>query len=425
MESIVKETKGLKRKLELKITEKEVDRCFLRNYQKIKQKVTLPGFRKGKAPLSAIKQNYKDKVLKEVLEDLFHSHYPSALKNTKTQVAGPPHLLNFNLQEGKEASLLLEVEIHPTVKVENYLNLELEKEKISVNETQVKESLERLRDSYSQFEENLNYKGPLKKGDFCTLNLSAFNSENIKVLNQENFLIEIGQNKLGEKFDEKLLGLTNEEEREFSFQFPDYMLPSSQNQNTTLKVKVKLIAFKNKKIPELNDEFAKKFKVSHVEELKEKIKQDLQKNLEQKEQENLENRLLKTLAKKNPLELPQTLIEDQKQRLKENTKKHLQIYKFSPKDQEIYLQKHEEEFQKEAVFSLHISYLVEQLIKDLKIQTNSEDIEKSLKESFPNKNPEDMKKELEKKNHWNQFLSHLTRKKLISYLLDQAKIIEK
>ena len=421
MESSIKTAKGLKRKLELKIKAKEAEGFFLKRYQKIQKTAKISGFREGKAPLNTIKQIYKDKILKDVLDDLFRFHYPSALENTKLNPAGPPSLLDCNLQEGKDASILLELEVHPTVKVENYLDLELEKKTVSVTEEQMSQSLEKLRDSSPIFEDAVFYTGPLKKGDFCALSLSAFDSQNKKILNYEELVLEIGADTMGKGFDKNLLGLNKDQEREFDFHFPKQLF-NSQIQNPNLRVKVKLIAFKNKKTSELNDEFAQKFKAANMKELKAKIKQDLKQNLEQKAQENLENHLLEQLAEKNPLELPEVLIEDQKQRLKENTKKHLQMYQVSPEDQELYLQKHEKEFQKEAEFSLHISYLVEKLIKDLNIKTSSEDITASLKESFPNKKPEDMEKELKKNKYWNQFLSHLTRKKLIAHLLENAKI---
>ena len=440
MESVIKEFKGLKRQLELKIQSEEVDRSFLKNYQKIQKQAKLPGFRQGKVPLNTVKQNYKDQVLKEVLDDLFKSHYPSALKQNALNPVSNPALLNFELQEGKEALLLLEVEVHPTVKVENYLGIELEKNKIKVTKENIDETLKSIQASYKSFEEDEDYKAPSKKGDCLNLSLSAFDSEGHKVLEiKEQLFEDLGKDLVLKGFDEKLLNLQKGEEKEFSFAFPNNFLnfykDSSSNKKgdsgqkpvsgtQTLKTKIKLLSFKKKKLPAIDDEFAKKFKVQNLKELKTKVEEDLRKNLEQKEKEKLENALLEKLVEKNPLELPLALIEDQVERLKENTKKNLEVYKFSPEDQEIYLQKHEKEFQKESCFSLHISYLVEKLIQDLKMNLSPEDIEKSLKESFPNKPAEEMKENLKKTRHWNQFLFHLRRKKLISHLLEKSTIKE-
>ena len=369
MESVIKEAKGLKRQVELKIQSQEVDQSFLRNYQKIQKKAKLSGFRQGKVPLGTIKQNYKDQVLKEVLDDLFKTHYPSALKQTELNPVSSPALLNFDIQEGKEGVMLLEIEAHPEVKVENYSGLELGKKKVTVSKEQVDETLKKLQSSYKNFEDLADYTGPAKKGDCLSVGLSGFDSQNKKVFEiKEQLFEELGQDLILKGLDEKLLGLQKGEEKEFRFSFPlvflsfynkEYSSQNSSQETQDLTTKVKLLSFKSKKLPLIDDEFAKKFKVQDLKELTKRVEEDLKKNLEQKEQEKLENSLLEKLVEQNPLELPLALLEDQKERLQENTKKNLEAYKLSPTDQELYIKKHEKEFQKEAKFSLHISYLVE------------------------------------------------------------------
>ena len=235
-------------------------------------------------------------------------------------------------------------------------------------------------------------------------------------------MLEIGKDTVAQGFDKQLIGLKKEEEKQFDFTFPkEHSNP--QVAGLTLKIKIKLIGFKDKKVPELNDELAKRFKVDTLKELKERIQKDLKNNLEQKQKEEMEDSLIQQLIEKNPVELPQTLIEDQKQRLKENAAKRLDEYKMPKAEQEAYLKEHDKGFEKEAKSSLHISYIMEQLIKDLGIKTTQEDITNSLKESFPTKAPEEMEKQLRKEQYWGNFLFNLTRKKLISQLIEKSKII--
>ncbi|MCZ0933304.1 MAG: trigger factor [Oligoflexia bacterium] len=420
MSAIVKEENRLKRKLEFVVPAQKVEECFLRNYQKIQKKAKMSGFRQGKVPLSAIKQNYKEKAYKEVMDDLFRSFYPKALKETQIQPTGPPTLIDLDLKEGKDCKFLLEVEVHPQVKVEN-LNLELKKKTIQVTEMEVNQTLEKIRESCAVFEDSLN-KTELKESDFAAFRLTGFDSQNKERIDYKNLLLEVGKDTVAKGFDKHLIGLKLEEEKQFDFTFPkDH--PNPQITGLALKIKVKLTGFKDKKAPELNDELAKRFKVETLKALKERIKKDLKNNFEQKQKEEMENSLIQQLIEKNPVELPQTLIEDQKQRLKENAKKRLEEYKMPKAEQEVYLKEHDKEFEKEARSSLHISYIMEQLIKDLDIKTTQEDIKNSLKESFPTKAPEEMEKQLRKEKYWNNFLFNLTRKKLISQLIEKSKII--
>ena len=421
MSAVVKEEKGLKRKLEFVVPVQKVEECFLKNYQKIQKKAKAPGFRQGKIPLNTIKKNYKEHAYKDVMDDLFRSFYPTALKETQIKPAGPPTLIDLNLEEGKDCKFLLEVEVHPQVQVENYMNLELRKKPIQVTEEEVNLTLEKIRESCATFEDALN-KNPVKESDFAVFSLSGFDSQDKKPLDYKNLLLEVGKDAVAKGFDKNLIGLNLNEKKQFDFNFPkDH--PNSQIAGLALKITVQLTGFKNKKIPELNDELAKRFKSETLQDLKQKVKEDLKNNLEQKQKEEIENSLIQQLTEKNPVELPQTLIEEQKQRLKDNAKKRLEEYKMSQSKQEAYLKEHDKKFEKEAKSSLHISYIMEQLIKDLDIKTAQEDITNSLKESFPTKSPEEMEKQLKKGQYWDNFLFNLTRKKLIAQLIEKSKII--
>ena len=421
MLATVKEEQGLKRKLEFVVSAQQVEECFLRNYLKIQKNTKMPGFRKGKIPLNTIKQNYKENVYKDVMDDLFRSFYPQALKETQIKPAGSPTLIDLNLEEGKDCKFVLEVEVHPQVKVERYMNLELKKKPIQVTDEEVNQTLEKIRESCADFEDSLN-KTELKESDFAAFHLTGFNSQNKKLMDYKNLLLEAGKDTVAKGFDRQLIGLKKEEEKQFDFTFPKAH-PNPQVSGLTLKIKIKLISFKDKKIPELNDELAKRFKVENLKELKKRIQKDLKNNLEQKQKEEMENDLIQQLIEKNPVELPQALIEDQKQLLKKNAAKRLEEYKLSKTEQESYLKERDKTFEKEAKSSLHISYIMEQLIKDLDIKTTQEDITNSLKESFPTKTPEEMEKQLRKEQYWDNFIFNLTRKKLISQLIEKSKII--
>ncbi len=420
MESLIKEEKGLKRKLEFIVPANEVENCFSKNYQKIQKKAKMPGFRQGKIPLQTLKQTYKVHAHEAVMDDLFRSFYPKVLSENQIRPAGPPVLLNLDLQEGKNCKFLLEVEVHPQVKVEHYISLEVKKPNTQIKEEEVSNTLEKLRQSCATFIDSLK-RGPLEKGDFFTIDLTAV-SKKQKKLNYPNLLLQVGEDMLAPGFDNCLMGLNFNEEKEFDFKFQKTH-PNPDIAGLDMRVKVKLKTFKNKKVPELNDELAKRFKLATLKELKAKVKEDLEKNLEQKAKEEMENNLVQKLAEKNPVEIPKVLIKEQKKKLKENARKRLEEYKMPAAEQETFLKDKDPVFEKEAKESLHISYLMEQLIHDLKIKVTEEDINKSLRESFPTKKPEDMKKKLKQDKYWDNFLFNLTRQKVIAYLIDKANII--
>ena len=421
MQSQILEKKGLKRKLELLIPSEEVEKSFSKSYHKIQKEANLPGFRKGKIPLKTLRQTHKTSIHKEVIDDLFKKFYHLALKDHQIRPVSSPILFDMNLKEGMKCKFIFELEVHPQVKVENYKNLNLKKIDVHVTEKEVDQTLEKLQHSLSTFKESPN-QGPVKKGDYFTVHLEGFFADKKgKPINEPDFLIKAGENAVGPGFDHHLMGLKQGETRNFNFTFPknhSHFKLAGQ----TLNMKVKLLSFKEKQIPDINEDLAKQFKLESLSGLREKIKKDLLINLKQKAREDMENSIVEQLVEKNPVELPEALVLEQKDRLKNNAKKHFTEYKMSTSEQEALLKQKDRVFEEEARKSLHISYLMEQLIQDLQIKNNKEDVKKSLQESFPKNSPEEMEKKLKQGGYWDNFIFNLTRKKLISYLIEQAKI---
>ena len=190
----------------------------------------------------------------------------------------------------------------------------------------------------------------------------------------------------------------------------------------TLKNLQNSFATKENPKPEINEEFLKRFNVQTIDELKKRIKKDLKELNEQKAKEKTENELVEQLVKENPVTLPESLVEEQKESLKNNARKRLEEYGIKGVEQTKWLEDKAVEFEKEARFSTHSNYLIDALIKDLKMVPSEQDIETSLQESFPNKKPSEMKKELQKGQYWNYFIFNLTRKKVVDYLIKEAEI---
>ncbi|MGI9549545.1 MAG: trigger factor [Bdellovibrionales bacterium] len=422
METTIKEEQGLKRKVELIIPQEQVDASFSKNLKKIQQNTEIQGFRKGKAPLESIEQNFYKKAWESVMSELFESFYPKVLKENKLTPAGQPKLLDIQLEQKKPCTFLFEVEVHPSIEVKNYLKLKVKKQEVKITDENVSQTLERLRDSFASYKDSLEVR-PLKKEDSVLISLEgSLNGTPIKELNHPELLLQLGNDKLASGFDQNLMGLQVGGEKSFNFLFPkDHAYTSIANQQVSMKVKIK--ALKVKEVPPLDDALAERFKIKTLKELKEKIHKDLEDTQQQKAKESMENEIVTQLVENNPItNIPQSLIEDQKKSLITNARKRLEDYGMNAQQQEVWIKEQDAQFEQEARFNIHSGYLLEQLMQDLKLQTTPEDIQKALQESFPSKNPEDMKKDLQKHNYWNQFLFHLNRKKVISYLIEKATV---
>ena len=238
MKTQIKKKEGLKREIELVIPETEVERSYSKVWGKLQKKAKMQGFRQGKVPLDHVKKAYVLEAHKEVTDELFKSFYPEALKELKLNPVSSPTLKDLKLEEKKEALFLLEIELHPEVKVKNYKLLEIKKEDSKITDKDVEETLKKLQQASATKD---------KEG--------------------------------------------------------------------------------KETLPPIDDELAKKFKVNSLIELKRRIREDMTKQKEAQVKEKMENDIIDELVKKNPLDLPEALVQDQKMRLKDNAKKNLMHYK--------------------------------------------------------------------------------------------------
>ena len=422
MKSTLTESSELKRKMELEIPAEDVRNSFSAQYEKIQKRAKLPGFRKGKIPLSILKKNYGDVAWKDALDHLFQKFYPQALQKNNLHPAGSPSLLNIKLEENQPCTLTLELEVHPEVKVPNYLKLKIKKQDANVNEKALEEALNQVRELSADIKDCPEGK-TIQKGDLASVDLACFlNGKPFKNLTSPNYTLNVGDDVLAPGFDNHLTGLKKQEEKEFNFSF-DQKHPHKEVAGKSFSFKVKVKKIQEKTLPELNDELAKKYKAKDLEELKEKIRKDLSQEKEKTASQLMENEISEKLIEANPMPLPESLIKESKKDIMEKERERLSKQGLSSEQLDKFLKEREGDFEKAARKELHLTYLIRKLIADLKITPSEKDIEQSLKILFPSAKPEEAKKALKENKRWDSLMAYATHKKLMDYLIENAEMV--
>ena len=422
MKSALTESKGLKRKLELVIPSEDVREVFSTQYEKIQKKAKLSGFRKGKIPLNILKQNYGDVAWKETLDHLFQKFYPQALQKNSLYPAGSPTLLNVKLEENKPCTLTLELEVHPEIKVTNYLKLKLTKQETHVSDKEFEEALHRLQEFSAELKDCPEGK-ILQKGDLASVDLAcSLKGQLFKKFTSSDYVFMVGQDLIAPDFDKNLIGLKAKEKKDFNFTFLKTH-PESKIAGETLSFKVKIKKIQQQILPELNEELAKKYKAKDVAELKQKIKEDLTREKEKNAKQRMENEIAEKLMEANPLTLPESLVKESKKELMEKERKRLEGQGASSEQLDKLLKEREEDFEKAARKELHFTYLIRKLISDLKITPSEKDIEKSLKTLLPTAKPDEAKKTLKANKRWDSLMAYATHTKMMDYLIENAEIV--
>lgn len=242
--------------IEVEIPSEEVDRRFDQTLTRVARETTLPGFRKGRVPKQMVLQRFgADYVLGEALQDALPDWYEAALADAKVNVVSQPELDMDQLRRGEPYTFKATVQVKPEPKLGQYKGLEVPRRVVDVTDAQVDAQLALLQERFATLTP---VEGrPVQEGDFITIDFSGRTEQGpLDGASGSDYALQVGSGRLVPGFEEALIGVAAEEEKEFSVVFPeDYQEESLRGVEVTFTATVKDV--KQKVTPELNDEFAK------------------------------------------------------------------------------------------------------------------------------------------------------------------------
>ncbi len=282
----------------------ETDKYMSMALEHLARRVTLPGFRKGKAPSTLVEQHVgKQAILQEALEHLIPEAYQDALKSESIAAIAEPKI---ELVQIDPIIFKAIVPLKPNITPGNYKDIKLEMGKKEITEDDINQVIEQLK---MQFGTLVPVDRAIQYGDIVSADILGKRGEDT-ILDRKDTLYEVAE---GSKypapgFAEKLTGLKKDDETEFTLSFPDdFEMKELAGKQYSFTVKIKEV--KEKSLPEVNDEFAKNAGSENVDDLKEKIKTGLQSRANENLKKEFENKLITTLIEQSTMEFPPVLIE--------------------------------------------------------------------------------------------------------------------
>lgn len=298
---------GLERELTIEIPAAEVDAKVQSKLQEIAQQIRLDGFRPGKVPVKVVKQRFGDSVREEVVGDIIKDAYPKALEQEKVSPAGYPHIHPTQNQAGEDLKFTATFEVYPEVKV-NTLNAGVEKITATINDDDLANTIDRIREQNADWVE---VERVAANGDQVTMDFIGFkDGEEFEGGKAEDYPLELGSNSMIPGFEDGLVGSKAGDEVELNLTFPEeYHAKDLAGQATMFKVTVK--AVKEKKIPELDDDFFAKFDVKDggLETLQAEIRESMERELKQKLDDINKQTVFDAWLDANDLTLPSSLVD--------------------------------------------------------------------------------------------------------------------
>lgn len=430
MKSTIESSEGLKRTLNIEIGPEAVTEAFEKQFKKIQKDAEAPGFRKGKVPMDQVKAKYRTVVVNDVVESLVNSGYIQALQEHKLHPINMPQIDLNEITEDKGFSFKATLEVRPEIELKKYKDFKLEKESGKVDEEKIegiiKQILESKADKTPVFEDR-----PSKDGDFVDINFEGFmeNGEPLPNGAANNFILELGSKSFIPGFEDGLVGAKAGSEKTLDLSFPeDYQAAEIAGKNVKFKVKVNKIMKKD--LPELTDALVESLgdsKVKTVDELKSNIESDLKRSEEEKSLRSLQESVLKSLIDNNEVTLPDSLVEQQKAGLIENSNQTLKSQGMSEEEITDYNKKWDDDYTKNAKDIIHVSLLMDAIADKEKLRPDAKEIDSKIDEiaSQAGPNAAKVREYYSDANRKDSLYYKLMEDKVVSFVIENSNITEK
>lgn len=309
--------------LEIVVPAKDAADAYNKAVGKIAQYVNIDGFRKGKAPRPIVEKHVGVERIKiEAIESLAPKIISAAIEENKLDVITQPAITSYDFEIGKDLTVNVQVETRPEVTLGEYKGLELKVEDSPIPEDAEQKSIDNLLKQHSTLE--LVVDRPANNTDTAVIDFEGFsNGEKIQGGEGKNYALDLGNSNFIPGFAEQIVGKNVNDEFEINVTFPEeYHDEKLKGQPAIFKIKVHEI--KERKMPELNDEFAQKvgpFKT--VDDLKADIKKYLETQRERTNKQNTENEIFKSVIDSAKVDIPQSMIDREVESLKADYKQRL------------------------------------------------------------------------------------------------------
>jgi len=298
-----------RRELELEIPAEEVSKAMERVAKEFAKVARVPGFRPGKAPITLIRRRFADDIKGEVLQSLVPERVEKAVSEQKLTPVSQPKVEQLDFNDGQPLKFRAVFDVLPEFELGNYKDLQLEMPVMDVVDEDVNKTLEDMRERAAAFAPAEGR--AVQDGDYVQLKLTGTPEGEGEPLQADSVLCHIGAEETMAPFNENLRGVNIGDHKDFDVPYPaDY--PDAKLAGKTYHYSVDVLGIKTKKLPELNDDFAKDVSdATTLDELNKKIRDGLEHQRDHKQKDLLREKVLGEIVKLHDFPVPQSLVEHQ------------------------------------------------------------------------------------------------------------------
>ncbi|MGR4068357.1 trigger factor [Halomonas sp. LR3S48] len=315
MQVSVETTSQIERRVTFQVPAAEVDEAVEARLKDTAKNIRLNGFRKGRVPMSVVRQRYGRGVRDEVVGELMRERYVRAITEQNLNPAGFPSIEPKVDEEGQDLEFVASLEVYPEIELSSIEGAEVERPVVEVSDADLEEMVETLRKQNASWEE---VDRAAAEGDQVKIDFQGFlGDEPFDGGSAEGHELVLGSGNFIPGFEEQLVGAKAGEEKEIKVTFPeDYQAEHLAGQEATFKVK--LHAVKAQALPEVDEEFIKRFGVEDgdIEKFRAEVKKNMAREAKQAVDNRVKQQVLEALKKANDVPVPQSLVQQETDALK-------------------------------------------------------------------------------------------------------------
>ena len=413
-------------KFEITVEAAKFEDAMKKVYFKSAKYFNIPGFRKGKAPMQIVEKYYGPEIFYEdAFNEVAQEALEEAVEENKLDVVSRPEVDVKQMEKGKDLIFTVVMQTKPEAEVSKYKGIEIKKVEYNVTDEDIEHELHHMQEHNSRLisvEDRA-----VESGDTTTIDFEgSVDGVPFEGGKAENYDLEIGSNTFIPGFEDQIIGMKINKEKDVKVKFPEEYF-SKELAGKDAVFKVKLHEIKKKELPELDDEFAKDVsEFDTLKELKADIKAKKEKQNEEKAKYETQDAVIKALCEKTKVEIPSGMVEMEVENMLKDFEQRLAYQGLNLEQYFKMMGKTEEEVKKEyepqAIEGIKSRLALEAVIKAEKIEATDKEVEDKMKEMAKNYGKENDEEFLKNENVKNYIKQGLESEKAIDFLVKNAKI---
>ncbi len=369
-------------KLTIEVPAKELDLALDKAYKKNRNKIAMPGFRKGKAPRAMIEKMYGAEIFfEDAANILVPDAYEDAAKESGLEIVSQPEIAVEQIEKGQPFIFTATIAVKPEVTLGEYKGIEVESKEAGVTDEEIEEEINKVRENNSRMitiEDRA-----VEDGDTVTIDFDGYvDGEQFEGGMAEDYSLVIGSHTFIDNFEEQLIGKNIGDDVEVNVTFPDqYQAEELRNKEALFKVKIN--AIKMKELPDADDEFAQEVSdFDTLDEYKEDLRKKLLENKEAALKREKEEEVVGAIIENAQMDIPDPMVNAQTQQMTQEFAQRLQSQGLSL-EQYMQLtgmtpQKMLEELKPQALKRIQSRLVLEAVVAAENIEASEEDFDKEI-----------------------------------------------